>query len=236
MKAILKFIRELAVVVTGIAITVGIGFWINNKSAEKELEQYMTAIKLELEINAKNFDRYATWMQKSVNYANYLETNDKKSLSKDSLLFYCFSSSFYYDGDDDEAGCGYMNINSFSEIFITNAFEMFKSCSSMSKIKDKMVLQAIWTTYSEIEGTKASIERAFRIKEAEMMKEQQLLAEGKPVAVPMQMFYGIDFSESLVRHCKNRSWSIHRLLLILELGYSQGIKQIESELKSAENN
>ena len=37
------------------------------------------------------------------------------------------------------------------------------------------------------------------------MKELQLLAEGKTVAVPMQIFYSTDLPIGMVRHCQYAS-------------------------------
>ncbi len=41
MNPIVKFLRELLVVVTGIAITLGTGVWINNNNNKKDLKQYL---------------------------------------------------------------------------------------------------------------------------------------------------------------------------------------------------
>ena len=38
-----KYFRELSIIVTGIAITVGMVFWVNNKNNEKDLKQYLDA-------------------------------------------------------------------------------------------------------------------------------------------------------------------------------------------------
>jgi len=37
MKKVVKYLRELSIVVTGVAITVAIGFWISKKGDEKEI-------------------------------------------------------------------------------------------------------------------------------------------------------------------------------------------------------
>ena len=217
MKPIVKFIRELSVVVTGIAITVGIGFWANNKNNEKDMEEYVSTIKMELEDNAKEFDRYARWLQKSVRYANYLESNDKKNLNQDSLAYYALTKP-YHDNDDDFSndGCGYQNSNSLTYIFTTNAFEMFKVSGAMRQVKDKELLRLIWNTYTRIEGAKWTLDRYFMNKEEESKNESQLFAEGKPVTVPMQFFYSSTAPQRMVDWCEGTSSIIKETLLKLE--------------------
>ena len=80
MNPIVRFLRELFVVVAGIAITLGTGLWVNSNNNKKDLKQYLTAVKTELEANAKMLDDYAKWLQKSRNYAKYLNSHDKKTL------------------------------------------------------------------------------------------------------------------------------------------------------------
>jgi len=50
-KPIVQYFRELSVVVIGVAVTVSLGFWVNNKNNEKDLTEYLTALKIELEEN-----------------------------------------------------------------------------------------------------------------------------------------------------------------------------------------
>ena len=58
MKKILKYLRELSIIIIGVAITAGVGFWINNRNNKKDLESHLIAVKLELEYNAKSLDCY----------------------------------------------------------------------------------------------------------------------------------------------------------------------------------
>ena len=178
-RPIAEYLRELSIVVTGIVITIGTGFWIAENNNKKDQKQYLLAVKLELEENAESFDLYAKWLQKSVGYADYLRSNDKKSLNKDTLAYYLFS---------DNDGCGYACIIPYTTMLTTNAFEMLKYSGVMRKIKDKELLLSIWGAYVRVEGTKLNIDRCFRMKEEESMKEKQLSTEGKPIAVPMQVF------------------------------------------------
>ena len=202
-RPIIKYFRELSIVVAGVAITVGIGLWINNSNNRKDQKQYLDAIKIELENNEKQFDLFAIFLQKSVRYANYIMSNDKKSLNKDTLAYY---------SQTDDYGCGYAYTVSVAAFFPTNAFEMFKSSGSMRQIKDKELLQSIWEIYALIETAKLNIDRYFRIKEEEVMKSLQLQAEGKTLDVPMQVFYTSGIPFEMVRWSKQASKSINETL------------------------
>ena len=83
-----KYLRELSIVVTGIAITIGIGLWANNHNLKKDQKQYVEAILLELNENAASFETYAKRLQKSVAYSNYLRSHDLKFINKDSINYY----------------------------------------------------------------------------------------------------------------------------------------------------
>ena len=223
-KPILRFLRELAVVVTGIAITVSIGFWVNNINNEKDLKQYLLSVKYELEENARTFDYEAKLLQKSARYERYLHSTDEKSLNMDSIIYY--SRNNFTDINDSityESGYGY----GFSYIqfpvdeFTTNAFEMLKSSGVMRQIKDRELLSSIWKTYTYIEVTKRNLDRAFRRKEEELMKEISLILDlfvhGKgKIFAPMKNFYTIGFPQEMVRWCKGTSRQIKETLSMLE--------------------
>ena len=200
---ILKFLRELSVVATGIIITVGLGLWVNSKNNKNDLKLYLDAVVMELEKNAEMFDRYAEWMQKSARYAEYIQSNDKNALNKDSLEFYKSSTSIYMEGYF--YGCGYLQTISFVDIFRTNAFEMLKNSGTMHQIKDKELLLSIWDAYGQVESLKYNIETAFQIKREVQMRDEILLAEGKPVVVPMEIFYKYDQASSIVYTCQYTS-------------------------------
>ena len=216
---ILKFLRELSVIVTGIVITVGLGFWVNKRNNEKDLKLYLTAVSMELEENANRFDLYAKWMQKSVRYANYLRSNDNNSLNRDSLDYY--RSSTQFDAYTEEYaekgyGCGYMIINSYADMFTTYSFEMLQISGLMRHIKDKQLLSSIWEAYSQINIVKNFLKRNFQIKEEEALKEFQLTVEGKPAVVPMKVFYNTDLPENMVQNCISASKMLKETISKLE--------------------
>ena len=215
----LKFLRELSVIVTGIIITVGLGLLVNKRNNEKDLKLFLTAVAMELEENADKCDLYATWMQKSVRYANYLKSNDFKSLDADSLAFYAYTTkprAYTEEEIKDGAGCGFANTSSGVDWFTTFSFDMLQMSGILRQVKDKALLSSIWRAYTQIISQKNGIERAFRLKEEEYIKEQQLILEGKPFGAPMRTFYSYDLPESIVDHCQATSIVLRETVSKLE--------------------
>ena len=203
-----KYLREVSVVVIGVAITLSVSVWINNNSEKRNLILYLKTIKMELEGNADNFEWYSKWLQKSAKYADYLKANDKNSLNKDTLDYYSYT---------DNNGCGYMNFSPLTDLlFMKNAYEMFKNSGTMSQLKDKELLLSLWSTYSQLEHVKNYLEKYFLIKEEEARRELQLKADGKTVAVPMQVFYSTDLPYKMVEKCEDASELIRKTLSKLE--------------------
>jgi len=206
-RPIVQYLRELSIIVTGIAITVSIGLWVNSNNIKKDQKQYLDAIKVELEYNMKEFDSYERWLQKSVKYADYIMSNEKKSLNSDTLEYYTYTNN---------DGCGLGFSESVAARFPTNAFEMFKVSGAMRQINDKELLQSIWNIYAQIEAAKSNIDRLFQIKSEEAMKMVQLLTEDKTIDVPMQSFHSCGLPYEMVRHCRQTSEEIKETLLKLE--------------------
>ena len=206
MAKISNYLREISVVVIGVAITLSVSVWINNRNEKRNLVLYLNALKLELEGNAESFDDYAKWLQKSVRYANYIRSNDEKSLNQDTIAFYRQS---------DNSGCGWGNIQS-NTIVITNAFEMFKTSGAMLQVEDKKLLMFIWGVYSEMENVQSFLDMCFQRKNEESTKEWYLKADGKPVAVPMQFFYSSSLPYAMVRNCEQVSEMIRETISKLE--------------------
>ena len=233
-KPVLKFLRELSVIVTGIVITVGLGLWVNKKNNDKDLKLYLDAITMELEENADKLDLYSKWLQKSVRYANYLKSNDKNSLQKDSLGFYSSSidpRNFTEELFENGYGCGYMNMASCTDMFTTYSFESLKTSGLLRQIKDKELLSSIWEAYSRLEQVIHNIDRNFQIKGDESMKEQQLLAEGKTVAVPMQVFYSTDIPITMAGSCQITSKILRETITKLDDAIAGNKKNKDKELK-----
>ena len=202
MKSIVKYLRELSIVVAGIAITVSIGLWINNNDNKKDQKLYLEAIQLELENNVMLFDNLAKSLQKSTGYADYLLSNQGNSLNKDTLA--------YYGTNND--GFGYWSYLSVIGIFRTNAFEMLKFSGAMRQIKNKELLQDIWGVYSQIESVKLNLDRFFQRKEEDVEKEILLGEEGKTIEVPMRKFHTHGIPFAMVNMCEGTSEAIRKTL------------------------
>ena len=205
---IIKYLRELSIVVVGVAITASIGLWMNNNNIRKDQKQYLDAIKLELEENAKQFDYMTQWLQKSFRYTQYINSTDKNSLNNDSLNYYALT---------DNDGCGFLYTGSMSASIMTNAFEMFKFSGAMRQVKNKEQLQPIWAVYAQIEMAQLNIDKYFRIKEEELMRYARSSEEGKTVsAVPMRVFYTSGMPNEMVRWSSQTSQLIKETLSKLE--------------------
>ena len=211
MKPIVKWLRELSIVVTGIALTFGIGFLVTIKNNDEDMKQYLAAIKMEMEENANEFDFQAKMLNKSVRYSDYLRTNNYTSLDKDSLNYYAVTNI----GGEGIGGIGYMLLD-YPISSMTNAFEMFKVSGVMRQIKDKELLKYIWWAYTEMEVNKSNIEDCYKVKKDEAIKELQLNAEGKPVAVPMKVFYSSDLPLSMEKKCQRTASILKEAISELE--------------------
>jgi hypothetical protein len=203
------FFPNLLGVVLGILLTVGMGLLISNRNDRKDQKQYLDAIKIELEENAKMFDYCTKWLQKSCRYADYITSTDRNSLNRDTIDYYSMT-------DDD--GCGYSYTLSVSALFPTNAFEMYKSSGAMRQIEDKKLLMSMWNVYTQIESAKLNMDRYFRIKEDEHVKMIQLSVEGKMGEgyIPMQIFYSSGIPGEMVRWAAQTSKVIKEMLLKFE--------------------
>ena len=206
-KPIVKYLRELSIVVTGVAITVCLGFLVNSVNNRKDMKQYLLSVRLELEENAENFDFHGKMLQKPVRYANYLNVTDEKSINLDSLHYYM---------NNDESGYGFGYYLLPTATFMTNAFEMLKSSGAMRQIKDKELLLSLWKAYTKIEDTKLNLDKAFQTKGEEVMKWLQLMAVENRMGIPMQIFYCADLPLAMVQWCEQTSETIKETLSKLE--------------------
>ena len=167
-----KYIRELSVVVVGIAITVSLGILVNNSNNKKDLELYLNAVKLELQQNIEDIEDQIELMQESVKYADYLKAHNKKSLNSDSIMSY--ANAFY-------------TVQSIT--FKTYAFEMLKLSGTMRLMDDKELLFSLWEAYTNMDALKSLLEMGIQLKFEEMKKELPMIADGKTDFIPMFTFY-----------------------------------------------
>jgi len=136
-----KLFRDVMVVVIGIAITFSLNTWISKKNEMKEVQQYLNAVKMELEINLKTVENFSIYHLKARNLSNYLESCKPDAYQLDSL-------NYYWE-------VIILNYNFFP---ITSAFEMFKYSGAMRLLKDKEFLASVWYMYGHFEFLKISID------------------------------------------------------------------------------
>ena len=179
-----KYLREISVVVIGVAITLFASYWISIKSEKRDMALYLNALKMELEENMKVIDDVKEYSQPSVRYANYLKSHDKKSLNADTIKSY--TKVFY-------------TVQSFT--FKTNAFEMFKTSGIMRLVDDKELLLSIWDVYNNIDILQKFLDRAYQEKYDEMKKEVLSAEQGKSKMkdAPMHFFYATTYPVEMLR-------------------------------------
>ena len=206
MTKIVKYLRELSIIITGIVITVGFGLWVNKNNIKKDQKQYFNAIILELKENAKSFDTYAKRLQKCVRYSNYINSHDEKSINQDSIQYYAYS---------DQGSIGWGNTNPVT-LYSEDAFEMFKSSGAMRQIDDKELLLSIWKVYHLMKSTQNEIDDNLRYKRELGMSFIQRIDDGEQVVVPMKWFYQNEVPQMMVYYCEGAAEFIRETISKLE--------------------
>ena len=209
-----RYFRDFSIVVAGIAVTLCVNSWIVSQSDKKDLKQYLTAIKLELEENVQSLDYLTKRLHKSINYSQYLQQNYKKALDVDSLIYYAVS---------DKDGSGWAHILPRINIK-TNSFEMFKASGAMRQISDKNLLSSIWNAYFQTEYVLYLLNEYYQIKKDELFQKEefsnmwQLLYENKvaPSYIPMQKVYMLDFTSSVEFDCVQTAETLRETIAMLD--------------------
>ena len=75
-KKIGKYLREISVVVIGVAITLSVSVWLGNRNEKKDIALHLHAIKMELEENEKNLENLIERLKLAAEYTNYLLSHD----------------------------------------------------------------------------------------------------------------------------------------------------------------
>jgi len=201
-----KFSREVLVIVIGVTITLSASHWISNKNEKRDVALYLNAIKMELEENIKVLQDEKEYLQKEVDYANYLKANDKYSINFDTILIKYGKNIWSVRKP---------NCNSY-------AFEMFKLSGSMRFIGDKELLLTLWKAYNSIDLINNSLlEEGFKSKTEEIKQEMTLLSQtiqGKELTtIPMYYYYSNTiWSENMLQNCTVILDFIEKTVLRLE--------------------
>ena len=200
MQTIVRYIRDLSIVVAGIAVTLYTSDHVTGKSEKRDLSRYMTAIKLEMEENINTLEYAIERLQPSIKYAQYLNTHDRKSLDKDTLQYYAATCCYSFYG----------------ATFKTNAFEMFKSSGMMRLIADKDLLLLLWNVYDELDDVKDEFDIMFPIKWEDIKRETSLMLEGKEVEVPMYNFFRMGLPFDMLRPCETALEKLKKAVVMFE--------------------
>ncbi len=133
MKRIAKYLREVSIVVIGVAITFTISNWISSRNEEKDLQRYLDAIKLELENNLETMQQDIDFYTEESNFSRYLSSIriNGDALQADSVVKY-------------NAILGSV----VGATYKTNAHEMLKTSGAMRLIKNETLLMSILDCYS----------------------------------------------------------------------------------------
>lgn len=194
-----KYLRDFSIVVAGIAVTLWVQSWLDNRSERKDIRLYLNAIKLELEDNMKDVDVITARMEEEVAYSRYLMSHDKKLLNADTIQRY--REAIYRIT---------LILPSVS------AFEMFKNSGNMRLISDKELLRDIWDSYISVELFRQTMEMYYKDKQADRDKEFRMMKDGKPIDAPMYDFYTFEYSSGILWHCTNAKQALKEIISKLE--------------------
>jgi len=211
MKTIGKYLRELSIVVTGIVITIGIGFWVNSKNNEKDLQLNLDAIRLELEENMRYIIDRETALMPEYKYAAYLKSHKKDKLDFDIIKEF--------------AKNGYTNVDFI--FFKTGAFEMFKSSGVMRLLHNKKMMHEIWDTYFWLHRQELAFEKLTQIKIDEILKwsEERKKYPDKQI-IPLYDFYVLGFYDFYYEGIKS---TYNQLFEMLNKTLSELEKEFEKQ-------
>jgi hypothetical protein len=212
-----KYLREISVVVIGVAITLSVSYWIVVQNEKRDMALHLRAIKMELQENAGDIGKLVETLKPACRYTAYLRSHDKKSLDKDSLNSY---SSLCYAAPQNFT-------------FKTNAFEMFKTSGTMRLMDDKDLLMEIWNAYDGILNLKEAVDIHNKLKWDFMEKEISLVDVDKDGKVEWDMIPMYDFYKKTGISNNLLNWSEIILKITHELYLKLMMMQLEtSKLKT----
>jgi hypothetical protein len=198
---IIKYLRDFSIVVAGIAVTLYVNDRVTYRSEKRDLALYLNAVKLELEENVNDIDELVASMQKSIGYADYLRSHDKKSLHTDTIMSYARNGIYLIQGIT----------------FKVNAFEMLKLSGTMRLLEDKELLLAVWKAYTDLDELHTVLEMGYQMKMEEMKKELYLPPREREKTIPMYIYYtATEWVYELPRVCGEASEMLKRTVEKLE--------------------
>jgi len=156
LKRFSKYLRELSVVVIGVAITFIGSNWISNRQEEKKLQSHLEAVKTELEDNLVEMRKGEIYYERLARLTHYLGSDQPENLSQEKID----QLNIYED---------YFVVSKFLTMPVkTSAFEMMKASGTMSRIKNPDLSQAILDSYTSLGTTKYESDNYMSVKITEM--------------------------------------------------------------------
>jgi len=187
-----KYLRELSIVVLGVAITLFVSYWLTNRNEKRDVALYLNAIKMEMEGNIKILDKAKKYFQADAKYGEYISSHN--TLNEDTLEYY-FES------------CGYQLQRNHLN---TDAFEMLKSSGAM-RLMDKDLLLSIWNAYTVFGNLNDFFDRYYDRKSEHIEKEVILARNGDIGSIrfkrdlkyvkdaPMYNFYAVNYADAILK-------------------------------------
>jgi len=142
LKKVTKYLRELSVVVAGIAITFIASDWISNRNAQKDLASDLEAVRTELEDNLALVREKGGFYERTAKLSHYLSSDYPENLDPDSI------ETLIGNGPGNVMG-GMFKLN-----YKTSAFETWKSSGSIRVMKDKELSRSILDCYTALQTLK----------------------------------------------------------------------------------
>ena len=139
----LKYLREVSVVIIGVAVTFIGSDWISTRKAKNDLDRYLNAVKIELEDNLEIFREKADYYERLGEFAHYLASDLPQNLSRDTIALL-----------HDATGNFPLMTHIFTLNYKSSAFEMLKTSGTMHLISDNYLFQSIMDAYAELQQVK----------------------------------------------------------------------------------
>jgi len=210
-----KYLREISVIVIGVAITLSVSQWINNRSQRQDIAIHLSAIKTELEENIELLENNIIkfHLMPEVKYVNYLlSLRDGQPLNADSILSHLPAWAFIAQ-------------HSLQSI----AFESLKNSGLMHLINDRELQLLLWEMDFYLAGVNYALELHFQEKWNAMKKEdwsdlKEVISHGrqKISVAPMYNFFIINpfiefgFSHAIVQTAERYLNTARKTLAKLE--------------------
>jgi len=169
-----NYIRELSVVIIGVAVTLYAGNIINNIQEKKDLDLQLTAIYTELEENSRRLDAIIKYHNQHELLRNYLFTVvwEPSKYNEDTIV-------------------KYDNVLSTTATFSykKGAFDMFVNSGAMKLLSDRKQLLEITECYAMLEEFKHENDAFFELKiqmlgETFKLDREQIFYEGYDLRDP----------------------------------------------------